>query len=429
MRRIVLIGAGSAVFTRGLVADLIADGREWTVGLVDTDPTALAVAQGLCARMVSLADAPIEIDASIDRRDLLRGSDVVVTTIAVGGRRAWERDVLIPRRFGITQPVGDTVSIGGISRALRMVPAMIDIARDVVALCPGALFVNYGNPMSVVCWAIRKATGAPVIGLCHGVPNVHEYLSAYVGALPDQVQSTAVGVNHLTWFTELVYRGQDAWPLVAHGRKVRDDVDNPFSWSLYGVYHAFPAVLDRHVTEFFPSMLREGAYFGHTLGVDTFSFEETIARGDERYAAMAAQAQGRAPIDARILRRKPGEGEKLLQVLNAVWSDSGHIFSANLPNCGAVENVDPAAVLEMPCAATKAGLIPKRQGTLSPGIAALLQRVVAVHSLTVEAATRGDRGMVVQALLTDGAMGDPGKAGALVDELLRAQRSHLPQFT
>ena len=428
MKRITLIGAGSAVFTTGLMADLIADGREWTVGLVDIDPSALVVAQGLCSRMVSLVSAPIEVHASTDRRELLPRSDVVVTTISVGGRRAWERDVLIPRRFGIMQPVGDTVSVGGISRALRMVPAMIDIGRDVVALCPDALFVNYGNPMSVVCWAVRRATDAPVIGLCHGVPNVHEYLSTYAGAPRDQVESKAIGVNHLTWFTELAHQGQDAWPMVEQGRRASGDTDNPLSWGLYEIYCAFPAVLDRHVSEFFPSMLREGAYAGQTLGVDAFSFESTIARGDERYAIMTAQAEGRARIDPGILGRKPGEGEKLLQVLNAVWSNSGQVFSANLPNHGAVKNLPEDAILEMPCTATAAGLQPRLKETLPLGIAAILQRITAVHALTVEAAILGDRDLVVQALLADGAVGDPRTAGVLVDGALVAQKRHLPQF-
>ena len=428
MNRITLIGAGSAVFTTGLMADLIADGGEWSVGLVDIDLAALAVAHGLCSRMVSMTDAPIEVRASADRRDLLPSSDVVVTTISVGGRRAWEHDVYIPRRYGIMQPVGDTVSVGGISRALRMIPAMIDIARDVAALCPDAIFVNYGNPMSAVCWAIRKATNAPVIGLCHGVPNVHEYLSAYVGAPPEDVGSTAIGVNHLTWFTELSHGGRNAWPVAEKGRLASGDADNPLSWALYDVYGAFPAVLDRHVSEFYPSMLREGAYGGGTLGIDAFSFETTIARGDTRYAAMAAQAEGRQPIERRMLERTPGEGEKLVQVLGAIWGNSGETFSANLPNLGAVLGLSEDAILEMPCVATAGGLDPKVVGALPAGIAAILQRVTAVQALTVEAAMAGERALVVQAVLADGAVGDPRIAGAMVDDLLDAQKPHLPQF-
>ncbi|NLD72006.1 MAG: alpha-glucosidase/alpha-galactosidase, partial [Chloroflexi bacterium] len=132
-KRIVLIGAGSAVFTRGLVADLILSPElgPWEIRLVDIDPEALAVAEGLSRRMVAARGANVRVEASTDRRDLLPGADLVVTTIGVGGRRAWEADVTVPRRYGIYQPVGDTVMPGGISRAMRMIPALVDIARDI----------------------------------------------------------------------------------------------------------------------------------------------------------------------------------------------------------------------------------------------------------------------------------------------------------
>ena len=145
---------------------------------------------------------------------LLSGADVVVTTIGVGSRRAWEADVFIPREYGIYQPVGDTVMAGGISRALRMIPAMVAIAADVIRLCPQALFVNYANPMTANCWAVRRATGADVVGLCHGVFHVQRELAEFIGVLPDEVTCQAVGLNHFTWIYDLRRNGEDAWPLV-----------------------------------------------------------------------------------------------------------------------------------------------------------------------------------------------------------------------
>src|SRR5262245_44218424 len=175
--KIVLIGAGSAMFTRGLVADLIHAGLEADLALVDIDPEALEVAERLTHKMIVARRAPIALSASVDRRSALRGATAVICTVGVGGRRAWEQDVFIPRKYGIFAPVGDTVGPGGTARALRMIPAMVDIARDVLDLAPSALFFNYGNPMAPVCRAIRKATGAPVIGLCHGVFHVASYLA------------------------------------------------------------------------------------------------------------------------------------------------------------------------------------------------------------------------------------------------------------
>src|SRR5215213_747092 len=182
-QKIVLIGAGSVVFTQVLVADFArtCPPGGLTLALVDTNPDALEVIARLVRRMVELLHADIRVEASTDRRDALPGADVVVTTISVGGRRAWEQDVFIPRRYGVFQPVGDTAMPGGISRAARMIPALVAIARDVVALCPEALFFNYANPMSANCLAIRRATGAPVIGLCHGTFRTERYLAELAG--------------------------------------------------------------------------------------------------------------------------------------------------------------------------------------------------------------------------------------------------------
>ena len=180
---VVLIGAGSVVFTQVLVADFArtCPPEGLRLALVDTNPDALGVIARLVRRMVELLRADIEVAATTKRRDALPGADVVVTTVSVGGRRAWEQDVFIPRRYGVFQPVGDTAMPGGISRAARMVPALVAIARDVTALCPEALFFNYANPMSANCLAIRRATGAPVVGLCHGTFRTERYLAALVG--------------------------------------------------------------------------------------------------------------------------------------------------------------------------------------------------------------------------------------------------------
>lgn len=170
--RIVLIGAGSAVFTRGLVSNLLHSKLEADLALVDISEEALEVAEKLTQKMIEARNADVRLSTSTDRRDVLKGASVVICTVGVGGRRAWERDVLIPRKYGIYQAVGDTVMPGGASRALRMIPAMVDIAKDVLDLAPSALFFNYGNPMGPNCRAIWKATGASLAGLCHGVFGV-----------------------------------------------------------------------------------------------------------------------------------------------------------------------------------------------------------------------------------------------------------------
>jgi alpha-galactosidase len=453
-KKIVLIGAGSAMFTQGLVADLILSPAlgPWELGLVDIDPTALETAEGLSRRMVEAKGAAISISVSTDRRDVFPGADVVVSTIGVGGRRSWEADVFIPRKYGVYQPVGDSVMPGGISRAMRMVPALVDIARDVQALCPQAWFFNYSNPMTANCWAVRKATGVPVVGLCHGTFHVERQLAQFIGAPPEEVTSLYVGVNHLTFIFDLRWRGRDAWPLVrarlAEQRGQPDDLenlahvfpemgaasenfraaDNPFSWSLFEAYGAYPAVNDRHVTEFFPERFPQGRYYGKTLGVDGFSLEATIARGDEIYADMRSQALGEKPLDERVFERAEGEHEQLLAILGSIEQDDRRVFPANLPNQGAVPNLPHDAILELPAVATATGMRPLQVLDFPDPLAAIVTRKLTAARLTVEAALKGDRGLFVEALLADGALHDRDVAIKMADELLKAHRQDLPNF-
>ena len=431
-QKIVLIGAGSAMFTRGLMADLIVAGQPWTVALVDIDAEALQTAAGLCRRMIEARQADIRLEQSIERRDVLAGADVVVTTIGVGGRRAWEADVFIPRRYGIFQPVGDTVMPGGIARAMRMVPAMVDIARDVLSLCPRARFFNYANPMTVNCWAVRQATGANIVGLCHGVMHVERDLAHFLGVPPAEVTSLAVGVNHLTWFYDLRRQGSDLMPAlrerVAAVGGLPHAGDNPFSCALLADHGAYPAVHDRHVTEFFPQCFPGGGYGDRTLGVDAYSFEDTIAHGDRTYHEMRAQAMGAAPLDEGLFRRAAGEHEQLLDILVALRCDDRRVFSANLPNQGAVPNLPADAVLELPVLATAAGLRAVQVLDFPERLAAVLRPKIDSQRLTVQAALTGDKRLFVEALLADGALSQRATAERLADELLRAHRQYLPQF-
>ncbi len=153
--KIVLIGAGSAMFTIGVVSDLIKAGIKAELALVDIDPIALDTAKKLSKKMIHSGNSSIKLSAGMERRKLLRDATAVITTIGVGGRRAWEQDVFIPRKYGIFMPVGDSVGPGGTSRALRMIPAMVDIAQDVIDLAPDSLFFNYANPMAPICYAVN----------------------------------------------------------------------------------------------------------------------------------------------------------------------------------------------------------------------------------------------------------------------------------
>lgn len=448
MNKIVLIGAGSAVFTRGLVADLILfdDLGPWELGLVDIDQRALETAEGLARKMVESRGAPITVTASTDRREVLPGATIVVSTIGVGGRRAWETDVQIPRKYGVFQPVGDSVMPGGISRAMRIIPQMVELARDVQALCPEARFFNYSNPMSSNCWAVRLATGVPVVGLCHGVFHVERQLAQFLAVEPSRVTTLYAGLNHLTLIYDIRVDGEDAKPrmrdLLAqqqndpNGGKYLGQTfakgfhsgDNPFSWEFFATYDAYPAVNDRHAIEFFPERFPGGTYYGKKLGIDAFSVEEIIAWGDGRYEAMRRQALGRDPLDTSIFDRSEGEHEQLLYILRSIKRDERKVFSVNVPNNGAVPNLPNDAVLEVPAVATATGLRPMQLLDFPDTLAAIINRRLVSARVTVEAALTGDRRLVTEALLLDGAITDRAVAETMGAELLEAHRPHLPQF-
>jgi len=448
--KVVIVGAGSAYFTQKLVADLIGRNDEITLGLVDIDPAAAEMAEKLTRKMIALRKAPITVQASVDRRELLPGASAVISTIAVGGRRAWELDVMIPRKYNVYHPGGDTTMPAGTARSLRAIPPAVAIARDVLDLAPGALYFNYTNPMAVLCRAIRKETGAEVIGLCTGVRDVGKYLAHALGVDHARLRYNAVGINHLTWFTEIRVDGEDAKLRLRqigaeHVRKATElsaSVDDtpgkeslrneirglqPFSWQLYLLLDAFPAVLDGHVIEFFPHLFRgKNSYFGMTLGL---GFERNRANEEASYARMQEEAISPDPLPGDYLEKvKGGHREDVIDIIYSIRADDGAVYSANLPNRGWVPNLPDEVIVEGPTMATAAGLRPIAQPPLSPGIAGTLATRFQWVETVVEAAVEGSRDKVVQALLLDGAVASYDDAAALTDELLAAHAAHLPQF-
>ena len=450
-RTLVLIGAGSAVFTRGLLADLISadDLGAWDIRLVDVAQAPLDTAVGLAQKMIAAreAGAHITVTGTTDRRVALPGADFIVTCVGVGGRPAWQADHEVCMRHGIFQPVGDSVMPGGISRLLRTTPVLVDIALDIAELAPDAFYFNYSNPMTANVMAISRYAGLrQVVGLCHGMHNVQRHLAAYVGEPLEDTSTLYAGINHLTFIYDFRVRGRDAWPAVR--AKVAADLagprdpamigdifnentnawQNPFSWELFARYGAFPAAEDRHVTEFFPERWAGGAYYGKTLGVDAFSVPEILEWGENRYQGMRAQADGSAPLDDAAFDRSSGEQEQLISIIRSVLEDRREMFSCNVINNGSVPGLPDDAALEIPGVATARGIRPISVPDLSPALTAILQRRLTPVYLSIEAAMNGDRDMMVEAILADGSMSDAVKAAALADDLIDTQRQFLPNF-
>lgn len=451
--KVVLIGAGSTVFTQRLVADIILAGEEdnWELALVDIDAKTLDAVNKLVGKMLVAKNANIPVTATVDRREVLPGADFVITTIAVGGRKGWQTDIEVPRQHGIFQPVGDTAMPGGISRAMRMIPPMIAIARDIAELCPDAHFFNYSNPMTAICRAIRKETGVPVVGLCHGVHHVEGQIAKFLGVEEGSISSFGVGLNHLTFLTRIRHNGQDAIPMIhaklreqkatldseiaakenfpniVTGRAPRYS-DDPFSWGIFERYSVFPVAMDRHVVEFFPERFPGGVYCGKTLGREAFSIDGRIALGDTWYDEMVAIANSPDPLPKSYYENVPGESEQLLEIMHSLIGDERKVFSVNLPNDGAAPWLPEGAVLEVNGAAVADGFAALVADPLPAALVAKLNSKIAAIEITVDAALTGDRDLFIEALLADGSVSDTAKARALMEDLIQAHRQHLPQF-
>jgi len=453
--KIVIIGAGSAMFTIGVVSDLITAGLATELGLVDIDPDALETAHKLIQKMITARKASIQLTAVTDRRRVLKDATVVIVTIGVGGRRAWEQDVFIPRKYGISMPVGDTVGPGGTSRAMRMIPAMVAIARDVIELAPDALFFNYANPMSPVCFAVQQATGAPMVGLCIGTWHTATYLADVLGVEVADLSYNVAGINHLTWFSEIYVRGQDAMPkLKEYARQVvkksqavlelaqKGDAElphtgspfessfaEPFSWQCLLWFDAFPSPGDRHITEFFPQMFRDGSYYGKTLGVDEFSFEKTIRAGDRIYAEMRADALGPDPLTDAYFSKRGGEQEQVVDIIQAIQNNQPKNFFVNLPNTGQAPNLPLNVVVETSAVTDGRGIHAIQQKPIPTAAAGVLATRFAWVETVTEAALVGSREKFIQALILDGAVDSPDTAVRLAAELIVAQQDYLPKMS
>lgn len=427
---IALLGVGSTYFTRGILESLVRVGGAWDVRLVDIDAHALEVAERLCRRLAEAHGAAISVRASTDRREVLAGCAAVVSTIGVGGRPAWIQDVLDARRFDINQTTGDTFGYGGVSRALRMVPAMVGVARDMERLCPGALLVNFSNPMSVICRAVTKVSRVRVVGLCTGVKWFHHALAKALGLPARECWYEAAGVNHFTFITRLMHRGEDLWPRV---RALPDDAlpGGPYTRELFRVFDAYPCVGDGHITEFVPGWCGTGGYYGKTLGRDAcHDFETYAATYDQVQSRMEDEAYGRAPIATADLHaddKQFSDEHFFAELMLALRGERELLCTINLPNRGQVANLPAGAVLESTALVNGAGFNPFATGDLAPGIAAIMGRVVAAQELCADAALAGDRRLAVQALIADLTARTEGDAVAMLDQMVRTHRAHLPE--
>jgi alpha-galactosidase/6-phospho-beta-glucosidase family protein len=444
--KIVIIGAGSTVFTPGLIADLAASPTlsAATVALVDIDAGAAESMARFAERVARERGVGLRVEQTADRRQALPGADFVTTTIAVGGARGWERDVRISERHGVWQTVGDSVGPGGVFRALRHVPEMVAIARDMEELCPDAWLFNYTNPLTALVRAVQKTTRIKCVGLCHGILHTRETIARDLGVPHAELHLVAAGVNHLCWVLDLRHAGHDVYPRFREIIRRQAATANPndanaggdpydafqqVSARLMEIYGYYPSPGDRHVAEFFAHYLRpvDGLLrYGTQAGLDETN--QILASRDERWDRIRAQADGRAPLDADLLA-EAREGERVIDIIDAIVNDKPMFeLAVNVRNDGLIPNLPEWAVVETPGAIGGYGVRGVSVGPLPDGIAGILNARVRQQELTVDAALSGDRRLALQALLADPLVPSVESAESMLDDALTAHARHLPQF-
>lgn len=435
--KISIIGGGSSTFTPQLMRLFI--GSELlqgsTICLMDIDKHRLDVMTKLSNRLIEKTGSDLKIEATTDRQEALVDVDFVITAIAVGGWRAWEKDIEIPAKYGVYMPVCDSVGPGGIMRAFRHIPVLVDMIKELEELSPKAWVFNYTNPVPTNCMAMaREAKRVKVVGLCtcSSIPGRADYLANWAGVEPNEiiVPAPAAGINHCAAILELKLKdGRDAFPLI------RKNVKNPVIRFFLDTYNILPYCWS-HWTEFFPFLCKlEEEYKGRLQGLrmnygirvhDMHEQQEKIAKWEKLVKDMAA---GIKDISLDVLPK--GEAILVVKIMESIIENKNEIYVVNVPNRGAIENLPYDAIVEVSSVVGGYGAIPMHVGKLPEPIAAFLTNHVAAHKLIVEAALTGDKDIAYQAFVQDpqvAAKLRPEEIKKLLEELLNAHADYLPQF-
>jgi alpha-galactosidase len=425
--KVALVGAGSVVFARTLIGDLLsfpelAEGT--TVALMDIDEERLRVAELAARKIAEALGTNTRIEATLDRRQALDGADYVQTMMQVGGYRpATVTDFEVPKRFGLRQTIGDTVGIGGIMRGLRTIPVLLDICTDMADLCPNALLLQYVNPMAINCWAVERATSIRTVGLCHSVQGTARDLAADVGVPAAEIEYLCAGINHLAFYLQLTYRGRDLYPELRSKEDIPDW--NRVRYEVLRHFGYFCTESSEHLAEYVPWFIKDGRpdlieRFNVPLDEYPRRCEAQIEEWEELRAALAEGA----PMT--VVR----SDEYSAYIIYALETGAPFAFNGNVMNEGLVDNL-PYCCVEVPCIADATGIQPQRVGALPPQLAGLMRTNVNVQELTVEAALTGKREHVYQAAMLDphtGAELSLAEIHELVDELLEAHGDLVPPF-
>jgi alpha-galactosidase len=457
--KIVVIGAGSAIFGLNTVSALLGSPRlrGSRLALVDRNAETLALMARLAERLNAEWDAGMSITGHTHHQEALDGASFVISAIEVPPREElWRKDYEITLKYGVRQPYAENGGPGGFAHAARNIGPVLEIVRAMEQACPEAWFLNFSNPMMRICNAVARYSKIKVVGLCHQIlagygmvgyvladelgievpegtisthadPDIWPQLVKLARQAMDRVDIKAAGLNHFTWMLDLRDRrtGEDLYPLFAERWVAFDPSFEPLSRRVYDAFGLFPIPGDEHLCEYLPWLSDPRTEPWEKYEVSLYDWERMDGLRGVAHEAIAMMGDGRLPVES--LRQLDSEGA--LEIIENVAGAGNHYHLAlNLPNQGYVSNLPAGAIVEVPGLASGAGVQGVGVGPLPEGIAELCRRELTVVRLCVDAAVHGDRQLALQCLLLDPVITDLDVARQVLEDYLTTYREYLPQF-
>jgi len=434
MPKITFIGAGSTIFAKNLIGDILLypELADVTFALHDIDPERLQTSEVVAHKVAEATGTSPTIITTTDRRAALEGADYVIFMIQVGGYEpSTVVDFEIPAKYGLRQTIGDTSGIGGIMRGLRTIPVLIDICRDMEELCPDALLLNYVNPMVMNCWAIDRATSIKTVGLCHSVPYTAADLAEDIDVPIEEINYLVAGINHMAFYLKFERNGEDLYPRIQAFMEAREQDGK---WPV-----RFPGYLDMtdHVRY---EMFKRLGYFEYVPWFIKRDRPDLIEEFDiplDEYIRRCKDqiSEWKEMQVALEDRDKPLEVKRSIEygsdIIRSMETGEPCLIYGNVPNRGLIDNLPEGVPVEVPCLVDKNGIQPTAIGALPPHLAALMQTNVNPIALTVEAALTQRRAHIYHAAMLDphtAAELSLDQIAALVDELIEAHGDWLPAY-
>jgi alpha-galactosidase len=424
MVKIAVIGAGSLVFTRKLVSDLLQQEptADAEIRLMDIDTERLKEVGEVVEAIVNRSGKGARVSLTNDCAEAVRGAGYVMNTIAVGGRHAVDLDFEIPERYGIRQTIADTHGIGGISRSVRTIPQVLALARVIEREAPDAWLLNETNPMAMVVMSLARATNVRHVGLCHDAENTARELADYLGLSdPAKLAWTAGGINHMTWFLTLTSTGRDLYP------RLRERAEDPavrqrdaVRFELMDRFGYFVSESSVHSAEYYPWFLHPGGN-GEALGIQGREYLAVLDRQQERFAENRRSLRDVADQPPALAAQSV---EYAPRIAASLESNVPFTFMGNVVNTGRlIENLPENCCVEVPCTVRGGTVVGGRVGPLPEACAALNRMAINVQLLTVEGILTGRRDLLYQAAYVDPLLSTQlslDRIRQLVDELLDA---------